>query len=171
MGTKSFCPVCQTPLTEVGTPSGIFWKCEKCFGRGVAVEILRRTFTPESIDPLWNHASKGEGQAGANCPSCRNSMIEVKLSDRAEIKVDVCPRCQFVWFDAGETQNLVPRPVSPSKPPLPEKTGEAIAKEKAAQLSNATRRADFESRSPDEWWKQIAAFLGLPSKPSGKTPR
>jgi len=156
------CPRCDLPLKQVRPSNGIFWSCEKCGGRAVGVELLRRTFTPESINPLWLHALRGEGQTGRNCPVCRRPMTEVELSDQAEVKVDVCRLCHFVWFDAKEVENLVPRPMPPPRPELPQKAREAIAMAKVEQLAEQARGTDFDSSPPDEWWKGIAGFLGMP---------
>jgi ribosomal protein L37AE/L43A len=46
------CPACRIPLTEMRTGNGIIWRCEKCDGRAVGLQLLRRTFTAESINPL-----------------------------------------------------------------------------------------------------------------------
>src|SRR6266487_3193720 len=162
MDAEYACPSCRQPLTEVHTSHGIFWSCEKCGGRAVSVELLRRTFTPESINPLWLHALRGEGQTGRNCPACRNTMTEVELSDSAEVKVDVCRLCHFVWFDATEVENLTPRSLPPPRPALPQKAREAIALAKVEQLAEQARGTDFDSSPPDEWWKTIAGFLGMP---------
>jgi len=90
-------------------------------------------------------------------------MIEVKLSDNAEIKVDVCRLCHFVWFDAKEVENLVPRAAARPKPEIPQKAREAIAMLEIERLAKEARGGDydFDSAPPDEWWKQIAAFLGI----------
>ena len=90
-------------------------------------------------------------------------MIEVKLSNNAEIKVDVCRLCHFVWFDAKEVENLVPRAAARPKPEIPQKAREAIAMLEIERLAKEARGGDydFDSAPPDEWWKQIAAFLGI----------
>jgi len=85
MGSELLCPRCNLPLKEVLMSHGVFWTCDKCAGRAVTVELLRRTFTPESINPLWLHAIGGEGRSGRLCPSCRKPMIEVALSDSANV--------------------------------------------------------------------------------------
>ena len=145
------------------TGSGIIWRCEKCDGRAVGLQLLRRTFTPESINPLWLHAIHNEGTATRPCPSCSNAMIEVALDSSSGIKVEVCKICEFVWFDTGETQSLQVRPPpKPPPPPLPQEAREAIALAKVQQLAEQARGPDFDSAPPDEWWKSIAAFLGLP---------
>ena len=57
-------------------------------------------------------------------------MIEVASSDRAKMNVDVCQRCHFVWFDIREVDTLVPRPIPPAQPELPQKARELLAIEK-----------------------------------------
>jgi Zn-finger nucleic acid-binding protein len=158
MEAALLCPACRIPFTKMRTGTGIIWRCEKCDGRAVALQLLRRTFTPESINPLWLHAIHNEGSIARLCPSCGNAMIEVALDGSNGIRIEVCRLCEFVWFDAGETQPLQIRPASkPLPPPLPREARDAIALTKLHQL------ADFDSAPPEEWWKSIAAFLGLRS--------
>jgi membrane associated rhomboid family serine protease len=151
-------------LTELRTGNGVIWRCEKCDGRAVGLQLLRRTFTPESINPLWLHAIHHEGRSARPCPSCGNAMFEVALDSSSGIKVEVCRICEFVWFDAGETQTLQARPLPKPKPQvvLPQEAREAIALAKVQQLAEQARGSDFDSAPPDEWWKSIAAFFGMP---------
>ena len=67
--TPFTCPRCNVPLKEVRTSGGIFYACNRCDGRAVTIELLRKHFTPESINPLWLHAMRGEGRVGLACPS------------------------------------------------------------------------------------------------------
>lgn len=156
------CPRCALPLKQVTTGHGVLWACSNCGGRAVGVELLRRTFTPESINPLWLHAIRGEGPSSGQCPSCHNPMIEVKLSDTAGVKVDVCRLCHFVWFDAHEVDTLVPRPIPATPVKRPHEIPETVAIPNMEQLAKGTPGTDFNSASPDEWWKQIARFCGMP---------
>jgi membrane associated rhomboid family serine protease/Zn-finger nucleic acid-binding protein len=161
-GSELLCPRCKVPLQEVRTSGGVFWACNVCGGRAVTIELLRNRFTPESINPLWLHAMRGEGHSGALCPLCRHPMIDVALSDRAEINVGVCQHCHFLWFDAHEIDTLVPR--VPQKPAakLPQKVREMLAIAEVQMLAEEAEGTDFDSAPPDESWKQIAAFLGVP---------
>jgi membrane associated rhomboid family serine protease/Zn-finger nucleic acid-binding protein len=161
-GLALLCPRCNVPLKEVRTSQGIFWACENCGGRALTVELLRRTFTPESINPLWLHAISGEGKSGRLCPSCRKPMLEVTLSENAQVDVDVCQHCHFVWFDAHDMDTLAPRELTASAPDLPQEARESIAMEKVKQLAEEARGTDFDSAPPDEGWKQIAGFFGVP---------
>lgn len=162
METDLLCPACRIPLTEVRAEHGIIWRCEKCDGRAVGLELLRRTFTAKSINPLWLHAIHNEGSSGRLCPSCRNAMIEVALDNSSGIRVEVCRICEFVWFDAGETQSLQVQPASKSAPAaLPQEARLAVALAKVQQLGEQTRDANSYSVVSEEWWKNIAAFLGM----------
>ncbi len=156
------CPRCNIPLKEVHTSHGVFFACDKCGGRAMTVELLRRTFTPESINLLWLHAISGQGKSGRLCPSCRKPMIDVALSDSAQVDVDVCQHCHFVWFDVHEMDTLAPRQFPAASPELPQQVRELIAMEKVKQIAEEARGTDVDSAPPDEGWKQIAAFLGFP---------
>ncbi len=116
MGSELLCPRCNLPLKEARMSHGVFWACDKCGGRAVGLELLRRTFTPESINPLWLHAISGAGKIGPRCPSCRRPMIDVALSENTAVNVDVCRLCHFVWFDTHEVETLVPRPLPQTAP-------------------------------------------------------
>ena len=156
------CPRCNVPLKDVRTAGGVFYGCDICGGRAVTVELLRKRFTQESINPLWLHATRGEGWVGLACPSCQQPMISVPLSDQAEIRVDVCQHCHFIWFDAHEVERLVPRQPDPVAPKLPQKAREVLAIAEVERLAKQAEGSDLDSVAPEESWKQIAAFLGMP---------
>jgi membrane associated rhomboid family serine protease/Zn-finger nucleic acid-binding protein len=161
-GSEFLCPRCKVPLKEVRTSGGVFYGCDVCGGRAVTIELLRKRFTPESINPLWLHAMRCEGRIGLSCPSCRQPMIGVALPDRAEINVDVCQHCHFIWFDAHEVETLVPRQPEPVVAELPQKAREMLAIAEVERLSKQAEGPDLDSAAPEESWKQIAAFLGVP---------
>ena len=161
-GSEFLCPRCKVPLKEVRTSGGVFYGCDVCGGRAVTIELLRKRFTPESINPLWLHAMRGAGRAGLPCPSCLQPMIGVALFDQAEINVDVCQHCHFIWFDAHEVDTLVPHQPDPVAPELPQKAREMLAMAEVERLSKQAEGPDLDSAAPEESWKQIAAFLGMP---------
>jgi membrane associated rhomboid family serine protease/Zn-finger nucleic acid-binding protein len=156
------CPRCNVPLKDIRTSGGVFYGCDICGGRAVTIELLRKRFTEESINPLWLHATRGEGCVGLPCPSCQQPMISVPLSDQAEIRVDVCRHCHFIWFDAHEVETLVPRQPDPVAPELPQKTREVLAIAEVERLAKQAEGSDLDSVAPEESWKQIAGFLGMP---------
>jgi len=157
----SLCPRCDLPLRPEQTTGGVFWGCGNCGGRGVTLELLRHMFTPASINPLWLHAIRGEGTPGDRCPSCRNAMTQVALSEKATVKVDVCRICHFVWFDPHEIETLTPQK-SNDRSELPQKAREILAQARIEQIAKEAQGPDFDSAPPDEWWKSIAASFGIP---------
>src|SRR5262245_3126104 len=158
------CPRCNVLLKEVRTSGGVFYSCDVCGGRAVTIELLRKRFTPESINPQWVHAMRGEGRVGLPCPSCRQAMIGVALSDRAEINVDVCQHCHFIWFAVQQLDPRGPRELDPGPfaAELPQKARERLARAEVERLSKQAEGSDFDSAPPGEAWKQIAGFLGMP---------
>jgi Zn-finger nucleic acid-binding protein len=146
--TSLTCPRCTVPLKEVRTSGGVFYGYDVCGGSAVTIELLHKRFTPESINPLWLHAMRGEGRVGLPCPSCRQPMIGVALADRAEISVDVCQRCHFIWFDAHEGEALVPRQPQRSAPELPQKAREILAIAEVERLSKQAEGPDLDSARP-----------------------
>ena len=127
---------------------GVFWACTQCGGRALSVELLRVTFTNESINPLWLRTIRGQGRTGRDCAGCRHPMIEVPLAEDPEAPaVDVCRRCHFVWFDASEISGLKPREIPEQEPSLSLEAREARAPQRAktrvrGQWPHARWRAD-----------------------------
>ncbi len=171
------CPRCSLPLKKVQTPGRTLWACDGCGGRAITLELLRHTFTSESINPLWLHAIRGEGTKAGPCPSCRNPMIDVQLSENAKVDVDVCRICHMVWFDAQEMDSLnaLPTPAPAPADSLSQEARELIAIEKVKALAERARGSDFGSDDPpDEWWQWIAGACGMPvesdAPPEERTP-
>jgi Zn-finger nucleic acid-binding protein len=158
-GSELLCPRCKLPLKDVRSSGGVFYGCDVCGGRAVTIELLRKRFTPESINPLWLHAMRGEGRVGLPCPSCWQPMIGVALSDQAEINVDICKRCHFIWFDAHEVDTLVPRQPESAAAELPQKAREMLAIAEVERLSKQAEGPDLDSAAPEELIA-LAAFIG-----------
>jgi membrane associated rhomboid family serine protease len=83
----------------------------------------------------------------------------------AALKLGVCKRCEFVWFDAAEYESIPPPPPRPKDPcavdarDLPQAAREALAIYKVKQMAEQARAEDPE---PDANWKAVPALLGLP---------
>jgi Zn-finger nucleic acid-binding protein len=72
-------------------------------------------------------------------------MQEVTLSDAATVRVDVCRICHFVWFDAHETDTLVPRKIAP--------------KPRKSALRPPEPGAYSDPWMPEAWWGDIFRYL------------
>lgn len=132
---------------------GIFWACRQCGGRALSIELLRRTFTRESINPLWLRVLSGSGRAGRDCPCCGRAMTEVALTDHPNSPaVDVCRLCHFAWFDVSEISEL--RPLEISEEPL----AGSVAARKARGLP-LVKNNGLNDPPLNEWWQQLIRFL------------
>lgn len=152
------CPRCRTVLRPQSASFGTLWQCPDCNGRAVGLAVLRTLFTPESINPLWLQTIDGKGQPGGACPSCRNTMIEVALSDAPRVGIDVCRLCQFIWFDVHEMEGLAPQSDAEKARALSERA-------RATQKAMA-RTAEFvkenDARIAAERWRLITMAMFYP---------
>lgn len=111
------CSSCSTRMTRTAGPAGAFWLCRACGGRAATLALLERSLQRPPLVRLWYMALGGQGRAGRDCPACTRAMRELPLVltpdesptlREALITLDVCPRCQLVFFDAGEYRAMQP---------------------------------------------------------------
>ncbi len=162
------CPRCRKRLTRTQTRAGIVHTCDSCGGRAVGLPVVRKATYVEHARELWNRAGEGHPSA-LGCPVCRHRMTEVPLPLAAAcVVLDVCRRCQFVWFDGSEFEQLPARELPTTwRDRLPEDARERMALANLAadaRLEKAASSAGNElfGDSPDEPWKLLPALLGLP---------
>jgi membrane associated rhomboid family serine protease len=146
--------------------TGICWVCSSCGGRAVSVSLLRRTVSHELVKEIWRLAMTDPSVSNYACPHCRRQMDRVTLElDRRPLELDLCRRCEFVWFDRGEYEALPPPEPKPRAlgdidlKSLPLELREKIAMAKVKEIAD---RARVEDPEPDEGWKNVPAVLGLP---------
>jgi Zn-finger nucleic acid-binding protein len=154
------CPVCGLPLREIRMERGVFWACTQCGVRALSVELLRHTFTAESINPFWLRTISGAGRTGRNCPCCRHAMIEIPLAEDPEAPaVDVCRSCHFVWFDASEISGLKPREIPEPEPSLSLEAREARPLLEVQRIARTADGLTPVGAPVDAWWQQFVHFL------------
>lgn len=157
------CPSCSSHLERRGGDHGIFWACPQCGGRAVGLGLVKRTLDPSLITQLWTMArSEGRGH-DRTCPSCGRSMNEVTLPDEHLPALDVCTRCELVWFDPKKYEAFPLHPPPPAEPELPVEGRQILAIEQAKIVAERARR-EAAHEPPEEWWKFIAAIFGMPVK-------
>jgi membrane associated rhomboid family serine protease/Zn-finger nucleic acid-binding protein len=148
------CPNCARALTRMQSFAGVYWACESCGGRTVAMPILRKVVGDQPITQLWAAARSGELTA-KRCPTCGHGMVECSAGG---IRLDVCKVCQFVWFDAREFEQMpVAAPVADKAAELPQAAREAIALYEVQRMAEAA--ADD---GPPDSWQYVPAVFGLP---------
>jgi len=120
------CPTCNKKLTPGVTPSGTVFLCGACGGRAATYRVLRRTATPEFLGRLDRKSRYAGSGRGRPCPCCGKPMTEVDFGGGGtRALLDLCGRCELVWFDPNEYSlasgqpAASPPPPRPTPPPLP----------------------------------------------------
>jgi membrane associated rhomboid family serine protease/Zn-finger nucleic acid-binding protein len=132
----------------------------------VGIPVLRATIGNDRVTALWSRAISSTGDTGKSCPICSRAMTDVTMGVAGHaLELDVCKRCEFVWFDAAEYESIPPAPPKPKEPgevddkDLPQAAREALALYKVQQIAEQARAED---PAPDANWKTVPAIFGLP---------
>jgi membrane associated rhomboid family serine protease len=97
------------------------------------------------------------------CPFCCSSMRLFQIQ-QPTMTLDACRPCVTVWFDPGEFEE-VPEGIIETPDELQLRGIEAQAEWKLQEMAEQQRREEGVSGAPpDEDWKWIPAFFGLPVK-------
>jgi membrane associated rhomboid family serine protease/Zn-finger nucleic acid-binding protein len=129
-------------------------------------------------------ASRTATPDGRPCPGCPERMIEVPTISAPEmpapLKLDVCPRCELVWFDPREHEAWLAAPMAAAAtvnlPPETRQAMETSGVTKTLWREMIERRlaarprlreyemddANFEYATAQVDWKLVWLLLGLP---------
>jgi membrane associated rhomboid family serine protease/Zn-finger nucleic acid-binding protein len=159
------CPHCQKALQPLRGPQGMVWTCPICKGRAASFGVLRKSFGTERVATVVNESFAERTERGDACPVCQGATARVSWMEQDRpLSVDVCRRCEFVWFPPGEYESLVPAPPmhrlgDVDVRSLPIEVREQIAMEKAREIA---RQANLDQDPPDLTWKTAPALFGFP---------
>ncbi len=105
------CPACSARLTPMGAREGVVYACRSCGGRAATLRALTRYATVAACDGLKAFARRPDAAPSVLvCPSCTRGMVLVNAPHvGVERLLDVCPRCDLVWFPQGDLSPM-PRP-------------------------------------------------------------
>ncbi len=158
------CPVCKIKLIKGKTIFGVLWGCPDCKGKAVGISLLRKTVDKQAVNRIWNAAFDENAPHVKSCPGCEKSMREVAIPYKGDpLVLDVCRQCQFIWFDQGEMETLPDSPPEPKPSDLDEKLPVEVREELAMMQVNRIRKEARDSmEAPEESWKTIVAFFGMP---------
>lgn len=158
------CPSCQSDLEQFKGRSCIYFNCPTCHGRSATVSLLRKKVSRQTVNSLWLTAKSGEAPLKRLCPDCKQLMSEVMVvTENGDQLIDVCVRCQFVWFDSCEYDKF---PLLPEKQTeysgLSQEARECLAFIKTEQIAEQAKDDCGSESTPDEWWHWIPGLLGMP---------
>lgn len=168
------CPTCQSRLTRVQTSEGVVHACSTCRGRAVSLAVLRKENTSSTfLKSLWVQARQARPKQSRPCPNCGRPMVKAGFPRVVgePLVLDVCCRCQFVWFDLGE-YGIVPRiveePVKKPKAPGPRVSRQVRPPRRArtpvpVTAPRGTASGDaLGSEAVDSIWQYLPGIFGLP---------
>jgi len=177
------CPHCMIELSPSRNEHGKFFLCSGCGGRLVSIAYLRGFADPDQLDWVWAQGREGKGEQKTPCPRCNRPMFCAQTTTDPEgLKLDVCRYCALVWFAPGKYKE--PGAFAPLSPEeknavcemnksikayglpggkaLPKvRNPEAEARERLA-VDQIKKIAEDGAKYPDELWKVIIAYLGIP---------
>ena len=160
------CPRCGRVLERTFFERKIAYRCPGGHGCSMTLPAVRSLCgRPEFVNTLWRMANDNPSGMGSPCPECGRpmSLVRLPLGGR-ELELDVCCRCQELWFDPDELERVPKPPPPPPKPELPEKAREILAMHAIANM-----KAELEPE-PGSMWGYAAGFLGFPVE-QGAPPR
>jgi membrane associated rhomboid family serine protease len=144
---------------------GVTWPCPSCGGRAIGMGLLRRLVDRTFANHLWVAAMDIPTGSGRNCAICHKPMTLVPWGPaEPDPLVDVCRRCQFVWFDPTEFE-AAPHLPKVVQRQLPQEALEATARLQAVEIAR-----DWQVRYPASDLpsaRAIPAILGLPLEDEG----
>jgi len=155
------CPHCETKLLRDSHRGKIVFRCPGCGGRTLTLPALRSlSGSRKFAETLWRTSADAPG-SGLPCPECGADMRRVVLNADVDLslELDLCRRCQMVWFDPAELETL-PEPEPPPQDELPAKAKELLAIRAAEKCAEEAAK----SGSPLDggFWKLLPALLGMP---------
>lgn len=158
------CPRCGGSLARVQNEHGVHFACPRCQGRVVGLGVLHRTALADAVHALWRATAEHPRSTDTLCPVCHKAMLAAPVPAGADpLEVDVCRRCQMVWFDVGEQEALPLAEPPPEESELPQKARIVLALHRVEELAREAERTEaFDREPPDAWWKYIPALFGLP---------
>jgi Zn-finger nucleic acid-binding protein len=122
------CPRCGQPLIRRNQPPYLLWVCSRCGGCAATLAVLRKGIRHDFLQHAWNRTIGNNRRALLRCPGCSALMNRVPTCGP---EIDLCRKCQMMWFDAGELEEL------------PKRTAQGIAADKwADELRQMQRRRE-----------------------------
>ena len=164
---KLYCPHCSKELERELFRKKVLFRCPDCGGQYLTISALRGLCSSrEMVNRIWRNAMHSQA-VGTVCPECRKNMRRALLFPTLNLtlELDVCPKCQSIWFDPSELDCLPLNEIPEDK--LSPEAKEAIAAytiayvKETAQYQNSPVTG-WSTGSPYDIWKTIPALLGLP---------
>lgn len=151
------CPLCSSPLHTVRQREGVYFGCQSCGGRALTVPQIRRMAGDQFATAMLRKINSAQVPSPRLCPFCTRPMKQFEIPS-PQLSLDSCKTCGSVWFDPAEFET-VPSAAVESASELHMRGREAIALHTVERIA---REQKAEQSCPDEPWKWLPGFLGMP---------
>lgn len=140
------------------------WVCDGCGSSAATLIHLKQASAARArLLDTWQAARRKAVDDGRACPACTHPMCLVGAAgeDARAVELDVCRRCQVLWFDAGELEVFLPPRKVEHDPNL------GVPMEDRVQLALEKARRESE-RVAGSWgqlpagWQWLPALFGMP---------
>jgi len=143
------CPNCASALQLEHDGELDAWACPNHHGLGFTLSEAYSRMDEAEIHAIWQQARAGDAGARA-CPICSARMVSVSVAPAADatettIALDVCLADEFIWFDAGELDEIPADTNTPEPNPEEEARIEEISEEFGQSLSSEWSERDRET--------------------------
>ncbi len=160
--TKPVCPHCQVALKR-RTTKGIFqYYCPSCLGFAVHFGGLANLMDARAVKLIRNSSNEAlDGKVP--CSHC-TKLMKVVYSGEAAIELDICRRCNLLWLDTGEWDDIQKQDPPRSAPDHESVLrGRVLLKlEEAKRASNQILGFEPIDLARLQVWEMAAATMGLP---------
>lgn len=103
------CPRCNSVLIVVEYHDIELDWCPQCeglwFDSGEMELVAAQMRGAGVVTMPWRKA--GTNEKKLKCPECRKTMEKRLVGDLSPVVADVCPRCNGLWLDHGELEQIV----------------------------------------------------------------
>jgi len=106
------CPRCQNTLIPGRLAEHSILEnvmvCEACKGTFLGPDTLKGVEMQQhsTIFEFRHIPGPADQQKPLTCPSCEVTMQKVTSDRDAKVIMDLCPKCQHTWLDAGEIEAM-----------------------------------------------------------------
>jgi Zn-finger nucleic acid-binding protein len=113
----------------------------------IGLGVLRRQDISQAlITEIWQRVIKLPGVGNRTCPHCDGTMTQIsKHIDDHLLTLDICSRCQCIWFDPRELESMPKRellPLSNKDTELSAEAKVALAKFQVGEMKNTRAELD-----------------------------
>lgn len=103
------CPKCNGECEEKILGATIYDRCKNCGGLWFDKNELYQIRNEKDwfkIDTTVKGANISTKKGDFKCPRCREKLHTIKYEHQTSIKIDVCPKCDGIFLDAGELEEI-----------------------------------------------------------------